>query len=384
MNISDLKWPIDSWDFLIGCSYTSPGCTNCYGKEKAAWHANKYVSSPYRKVLQKHDGKYVAWNGEYAHVVGKFLAPLNQVRPRMILTNSTGDMFHPSVPHHMIAAAFGVMAAATRHTFLIVTKYPHRAKDFFDRALEDDRTRNPGIEATPGRLHCIHEALVYEMTYSGKEDFHTKWCPEIKGPWPLPNVWLGVSVENQVAANDRIPHLLQCPATVRFVCYEPALSPIQLDVLDYGSFASLSGLTGDISMAGRGTSPGMEFSKYPGLDWVVISGESGKQARPHELSWARSIVRQCRAADVPVHIKQLGSDVIETGAPDGSHDALDMQMQGAGFSRIHTLKLTGRGEHMSEWPVDLRIQEWPSQAQHHINQVMARQELLRSAETETR
>jgi protein gp37 len=151
-------------------------------------------------------------------------------------------------------------------------------------------------------------------------------------PWPLPNVWLGVSVENQHFADERIPLLLQTPAAVRFISAEPLLGPIELERGGFALHRPVKSPSG---------------TRWPGLDWVIVGGESGSKARPFDLAWARSIVAQCKAAGVPVFVKQLGSN------PTCEHcgDAI------AVFGPRNR-----KGGDINEFPQELRVREFPKGA----------------------
>lgn len=171
--------------------------------------------------------------------------------------------------------------------------------------------------------------------YRAKFAAGLKWCtgcktwhmgilsrPEFQ--WPLPNVWLGVSVEDQATADERIPLLLRTPAAVRFVSYEPALGPVNL--LRYMSV------------------PLAEIDN-PGamLDWVIVGGESGPGARPFDIQWARNTVAQCKAAGVACFVKQVGSVPMERGER----------------WRYEPKLKDRKGGDWEEWPEDLRVREFP-------------------------
>jgi protein gp37 len=187
--------------------------------------------------------------------------PLRWTKPRKVFVNSMSDLFHEDVPDAFIDRVFAVMALAPQHTFQILTKRAERMREYMSgrRTRRGDRAVRPHERRAP---------RIAKGSYS----------------WPLPNVWLGVSVENQHFADERIPLLLQTPAAVRFISAEPLLGPVDLaHWLD------------DIPSGSRR------------LDWVIVGGESGPGARPFDLAWARSIVQQCQAAGVPVFVKQLGA-----------------------------------------------------------------------------
>ncbi|HLL17885.1 MAG TPA: DUF5131 family protein, partial [Rubrivivax sp.] len=135
------------------------------------------------------------------------------------------------------------------------------------------------------------------------------------GRWPLPNVWLGVSVENQATADERIPLLLQCPAAVRWISAEPLLGEVDLRKLHLGELYWLDALTGAVTISHDGGMP--PGSNYPRITWVVAGGESGPGARPMYPNWARSLRDQCAAASVPFLFKQWGNWAPHTTTPGG-------------------------------------------------------------------
>jgi protein gp37 len=225
--------------------------------------------------------------------------PLAWKTPRRVFVNSMSDLFHPTAPDDYIAAVFGVMAACPQHTFQVLTKHPERAARWF--AVWRD------------------------------------------GGAPLPNVWLGTSVEDQAAADERIPHLLACPAAVLWVSYEPALGPV-----DFSAWLPDRGLSFT-------DAEGVPVRGPARLDWIVVGGESGPGARPFDVQWARDTVRQCRRASVPVFVKQLGANYIDAKNGVGGYSASPPPEYGRLTRRLCDRK----GGDPSEWPEDLRVREWP-------------------------
>lgn len=144
----------------------------------------------------------------------------------------------------------------------------------------------------------------------------------------MSNVWLGVSVENQEQADARIPHLLKTPAAVRFLSCEPLLGPVDLDIED--------------AMYSRRDNNGNCWMTRGEIDWVIVGGESGHGARPCNIEWIRSLVSQCKAASVPVFVKQLGRSYF---SGDNNHS--------------HIFPRDSHGADPSEWPEDLRVREFP-------------------------
>ncbi len=225
----------------------------------------------YRGTTKVVNGNPV-WTGQVNFAPQKTLTkPLRWTRPRRIFVNSMSDLFHANVPNEQIDAVFAVMHLATQHEFQLLTKRAERAHSY----LRDT--------ATLGRLT---NRLGYE--------------PE----WPLPNVWLGVSVEDQKRADERIPLLLDTPAAIRWISAEPLLGPVNLcgiSTMRYRGAEVLNALTGTLE--------GM-FGDYcstllPALDWVVLGGESGPGARPMHPEWARTLRDQCQEVGVPFFMKQL-------------------------------------------------------------------------------
>ena len=168
----------------------------------------------------------------------------------------------------------------------------------------------------------------------------------------------------QAMAEQRLPHLLRIPAAVRFVSYEPALESV-----DFGRWLPKGG-EGCAGCFGRGWLPGVgspcPWCRQPGIDWLIVGGESGPGARPFDLAWARSVVQQCRAAGVPVFVKQMGAKRIDCSKCGGRGEVAGTYHMG------HTEWLTcsecggqsrpffdAKGGDMDEWPKDLQVREWP-------------------------
>ena len=250
---------------IRGCSRVSEGCRNCYAETVA--NRFKGPGEPYEGLIAK-GGQ---WNGKVKLVEHKMDEPLRWAKPRMIFVNSMSDLFHPDVPDRVIADVFRVMAQAKHHTFQILTKRPERMKQFLNR-----------VDNAMG--WWTHDGTPPERAYDG--------TGMIVGydQWPLPNVWLGVSVEDQLTANQRILQLVETPAAVRWISAEPLLGPVDLSSLPYPT-------------------------KVKGnIHWVVVGGESGKNARPMHPQWARSLRNQCQFAGIPFLFKQWGEFA---PSPDG-------------------------------------------------------------------
>lgn len=227
---SSIEWTDATWNPVTGCTKVSQGCKNCYAE---TW-AN-------RKMGEFSKEKNRGFTDIICHE-DKLDIPLKWIKPKKIFVNSMSDLFHEKVPFEFILKVFKVMQECKQHTFQILTKRPERMKEFMN------------------------------------EYFSTK---DYMGN-PNPNVWLGVSVEDQKTANERIPILLQIPAQVRWISAEPLLGEI------------------DINSSMR------KQKGYADLDWAVVGGESGPKARPMNPDWVFKIRDDCKAAGVPFFFKQWG------------------------------------------------------------------------------
>lgn len=259
-----IEWTDATWNPVTGCTKVSEGCDHCYAET---------IAHRFAGTAAYPNGFDVTLRPE------RLDQPLRWRRPRRIFVNSMSDLFHKDVPDEYIARVFAVMALAPQHTFQVLTKRPGRMRSLFTSVdfwrtvgyICDD-AGNPDV--APDRLH------------------------------PAPNVWLGVSVENQKWADVRIPQLLVTPAAVRFLSCEPMLAPVTLDLIRYFD-ADCSGCSG-IQSPAHDKSCGNEPGEHWGIDWVIVGGESGPHARPMHPDWARSLRDQCVAAGVAFHFKQWG------------------------------------------------------------------------------
>lgn len=235
MGDSAIEWTDYTWNPVTGCSKVSQGCHFCYAER--LWPK---VSAAEAKRLGTMPRPFT----DVRTHPERLSQPLRLRRPRRIFVNSMSDLFHEDVPREFVELVFSTMAAAKRHTFQVLTKRPERM-----RALMS------------GDILSI----------------------------PLPNVWLGVSVEDQATADERIPLLLQTPAAVRFLSCEPLLGPIDLNRIPIPR--------GTVECAG---------GQLPPVDWVIAGGESGPKARPSHPQWFTSLRDQCASAGVPFFFKQWG------------------------------------------------------------------------------
>ena len=295
-----IEWTDETWNPVIGCSKVSQGCKHCY--------AERMFSRVYGR--DRVPLGFVGPGGEpssrprmFTDVTlhpGRLDMPLRWKRPRRIFVNSMSDLFHADVSDEFIAAVFGVMAAAPHHTFQVLTKRPERMLAFL-----------------AGETKPSHGSM-REWCYYSARDLVGKDRLAGRNPWnhvfPLLNVWLGVSVEDQATADERIPLLLQTPAAVRWLSCEPLLGSVDLSA-EY--LATKCGGIYPFKML-----PDQHRTKIIDLlDWVVVGGESGQNARPMLVAWARSIRDQCASAGVSFFFKQFGEFAPEDKAP-GAHTAM--------------------------------------------------------------
>ncbi len=239
------------------------------------------------------------------------------------------DLFHEKVPDGFIDQVFAVMGACPQHTFQVLTKRPERMAVYV-RGLNSRHTLDGNFQLSPQAAL----AKVRMPAHKSVTTLYRELSDLLVAPWPLPNVWPGVTVENQAAADERIPLLLQTPAAVRFVSCEPLLEHV-----------SFSWLNPRIKVGRNDHLDGLRA-----LDWVIVGGESGPGARPCHVNWIRSIRDQCRRAGVACFIKQLGSKPLGPRV-DGHPDAV-----------LGEWPLKSRaGADPAEWPADLRVREYPKE-----------------------
>lgn len=301
-----ISWTDATWNPVRGCSRVSEGCRNCYAERVAARFSGPgqpyaglaKVTAP-RDLLDRVGGRRNGWTGEVRFVAEHLADPLRWKKPRRIFVNSMSDLFHEKLTNEQIAAVFGVMAAAPQHTFQILTKRAKRMREWFSWMAAGD----------------ISPCGKYTEATSTVVDF-SRWYINCPHAWPLPNVWLGVSVENQAAADERIPDLLATPAAVRFLSCEPLLGPVDLEHVR----RSFGGASYDIQSCLEGDDGFGLNAARERIDWVIAGCESGPGARPCDVAWLRSLRDQCSSAGVSFWLKQaakLRAQDAPTGVQDG-------------------------------------------------------------------
>ena len=311
--MTGIQWTDETWNPVTGCNKVSAGCAHCYaeGIAKRFWGDRKFSD------VQFH--------------LERLEQPFRWRKPRMVFVNSMSDLFHESVTDDQLDQIFAVMALTPQHVYQVLTKRPKRMLEYMDGLTNAQGGFRFAAEIIRSKW-IVPSDLTDSRAWKLSESLHNDGGSCL----PLQNVWMGVSVENQKAADDRIPLLLQTPAAVRFLSCEPLLESVSLQLIPDGK-----------NCIGCGDGDHQLFechhvlSNFPG--WVIAGGESGPKARPCDVNWLRSIVAQCKAAKVPCFVKQLGS-----------------KPQGLWVSRGENLAVTGKGGDPSEWPEDLRVREFPS------------------------
>lgn len=261
--MSNIEWTQQTLNPFVGCSKVSPGCGNCYAIqmayrcEKMALKLISEGKNPgrlrhYIGLTKEINGRR-EWTGEVRFVPEALEELFARKKPTIWFVNSMSDLFHESVLFEWIDQIMAAIALNPHHTFQILTKRPERMYEYFT----EHKINYSGYSVDPAYL-------------------------------PFPNLWLGVSVENQEKADTRIPYFLKTPAAVHFLSCEPLLEEIEIDPLELQT-----------------------IGKDKGIDWIIIGGESHqspKQARPFHLEWAESLIKQCQSNGAKVFFKQAGSN----------------------------------------------------------------------------
>ncbi len=284
-----IEWATRTWNPIVGCTIHSPGCKNCYAMRMAArleamavkpngtgnHGLNHYLGAT------ESSRRGAVWTGKIGIAPDDaFTAPLRRKKPTDYFVNSMSDLFQESVPFEVVDRVFAVMALSPQHIYKILTKRSDRMREYMTaRNGMGNSSLCKAINDIPANLGNRRGAL--EM--------------------PLPNVWLGVSVEDQTRADERIPDLVATPAAIRFISAEPLLGPV-----DLRDFTYPIGLVIKVATSGFGGEYRAPNAVRPAINWVITGGESGPDARPMHPDWARSLRDQCAAAGIPFHFKQWG------------------------------------------------------------------------------
>jgi protein gp37 len=321
MATTTIQWTNKTWNPTVGCTRISPGCKFCYAfalhdKRHAAYKAGKKIPAQYAKPFT-----------ELQMIEDRLTQPLRWRKPCRIFVNSVSDLFHEDVPDEFIAKCFAVMLLSQRHTFQILTKRPERMRRFV---------------GAPNFGETIYD-MAFHLSHMWAQGHLIDAVPEVS---VLPNVWCGVSAEDQPRADARIPLLLKTPAAVRFVSFEPLLSAITMDRRH--SYCPTHDFSG-----------GMCVSACPDLvtmDWALIGGESGHGARRCDIAWIRSLVKQCQDSEIAPFVKQLGSRPYQWDQYADGYGGIT-----GGGGDVAYYCQDRKGGDMEEWPSDLRVREYPAE-----------------------
>lgn len=283
-----------TWNPIVGCGIVSPGCTHCYAMRMAARIERMGTAPHYAGTTKTVNGKPV-WTGKVALAPEHILTlPLRTKKPTTWFVNSMSDLFHEDVPVEWIDPVFATMALSPLHTFQCLTKRPDRMRAYMSDCSSYGRI-----------LHAADPLRAQRPALCGVPISN----PRMATFWP--HLWLGTSVERQKEADERMPHLVETLAAVRFVSAEPLLGPIDL-------------------------TPWLDR-----INWVIVGAESGHGSRPVRIDWVRGIIEQCSAAGVACFVKQLGS------RPIWNRDDTNTYLRDR------------KGGNPDEWPASLRIRQMP-------------------------
>lgn len=353
-----ISWAHATWQVTHGCEKIATGCRGCYAirdVHRMAHNPSLKISEPRKglvhKLLAPHPDSATKfkpsldWTGVVRTAPENLSQPLRWKKGRRIFVNSNSDLFHKDVPFEFIAAVWGVIAACPQHRFMVLTKRIDRAREFFEWFYRD--------------YEAIWRAHVALIRYLPDSDFDPEWVMDEDEPrkpgdvatyatlesvdWdsPLPNVELYVSGSTQADVDANVPVLLDCPAAFRGLSLEPQVERVDLRSVPQkcpscGEWAMRSEMADDESYWDRDhcracgvtwmTEPALdahadEDRPFPALDIILQGGESGPNARPFDIAWARYTRDQCRAAGVMYHLKQLGArpyQLVEDFTDDGT------------------------------------------------------------------
>ncbi len=291
-----IEWTGSVWNPTTGCDRISDGCDHCY----ALTMAKRLKAMGQAKYQNDGDPRTSGPGFGLALHEDALTVPLRWRKPQRVFVNSMSDLGHARIPPEFLARVWAVMASTPQHTYQILSKRPERLHSLL---ASGDKWRELLYEAaTWAAFDLSFSVPVERFTEMRRWIYGTGHWPEVVPP--LPNVWLGTSIELDRYCR-RADDLRETPAAVRFLSLEPLLGPL----------------------------PSLDLA---GIGWVIIGGESGGGARPLDLGWVRDLIAQCRDAGCAVFIKQLGS-VVGRQIGAGAH--------GAGWDA---------------WPADLRIREFPA------------------------
>lgn len=311
---SGIEWTEATLNPIAGCERISPGCVNCYA-EKMAKRLAAMGQAKYQGVLDEHG----RWNGRINFDENALELPLRTRKPTIYFVNSMSDWCHHRVPSSFRDKMLAVAALTPWHKYIFLTKRAGEQRDYMEDC-HDGVTRAVDVD-------------------------------DYKFAWPLPNVILGVSAENQQYADERIPLLLETPVACRVVSAEPLLGGIDFTPFFRARKADGKGPRQYVQLDGKMQCIShIDDGDDPKLSWVIVGGESGPDARFCQIEWIRMIVAQCDLSGVSCFVKQLGK-----------HPQYLAQGEAPGSSVIRHLQIRDqKGGNPDEWPEDLRVRQFPA------------------------
>lgn len=305
-----IEWTEATFNPWVGCTKVSPGCANCYAEtedKRRGWTPDGWgKGKPRKRTSAAYWKKPLQWNNNCLPFRDSWGDPVRQ----RVFCASLADWLDDEVPIEWLADLLALIYATPRLDWQLLTKRPANWKRRLQAA---DAFRFGGT--TP------HEC----------GPFVSRW---LNGD-PPPNVWAGISAEDQDRFEERVCSLLHIPAAVRFVSFEPLLGPIDATRVSMTPGLTTNPLTGGSLCSAK-------------IHWAIIGGESGPKARPCDVRWIRDLVDQCVAAGVATFVKQLGAVPVSEVAGQEA--------------RVFPLRHRKGGD-WNEWPEELRVREMPIPAQ---------------------
>ena len=341
MTATSIEWATAVWNPIVGCERIAAGCANCY--------AERWVRrgmQPGHVGLARSTPSGPRWTGEVRTFPERLAVPLRRKKPERYFANSLSDVGHHKVPEDFFRAMVGVALLAPRHRFIFLTKRAARVRRMMEAA-------DPA-----SCLGCYSRLLPAGLRPPRGGSVEDAARALDSAPWPPPNLVIGASIAEQADALLQLDDLVATPAACRIVSYEPALARVDFDPwlwqrCSYCNGEKLLGREGRachcVRMGNRG---GMMRRNL--LHGILVGGEAGPGARRFDLEFARSTIRQGRAAGAAVFVKQLGARPVGTGA-----DLKLKRIGGQGPDREPLELRSRKGNDPAEWPEDLRVRELP-------------------------
>jgi len=345
MNKTGIEWTELTWNPLRGCSRVSEGCRHCYAERMAARFSGdidlgngRSMANVCRKPMPFDNvaimtGSGPRWTGRVELIGSKLTEPLRKRKPATIFVNSMSDTFHEEVSDAWLDRMFAVMALCPQHEFLVLTKRARRMREYVAGCTVEGKLRGDLGKSVQDICNRTYDGHVFEALYKLQIAFKC-W------PWPLPNVALGVSCEDQQRADERIPDLLATPAACRMVSLEPLLGLVDLK----------QWLDQECPYVSSEDMRQHWYETHARINWLICGGESGSRARPMHPNWVRSIRDQCVSAGLPFFFKQWGH--FRPVSSVDTDDCIEAAVQTANIRRTVLVYRDGRIEDGDRLPTE--------------------------------